>query len=90
MKTKQFAYGESTYLLSLSKLAEKKIIDVAGYPSDPFGGTPVFQVSVIIFEDGTTLDVEGEHDCPYLPPNDGVGHLNEKTLQSIIDEDEKG
>lgn len=56
----------SSYLLSLSKMAGRKIADIHGYVSDPFDVGATFQLCHIILDDGTSLDVQGEHDCAFL------------------------
>jgi hypothetical protein len=85
-KTPEFLYEGSDYLFSLNKLLGKKVTDVVGYPTAPFGGTPLFRISQIIFEDGTSMFVEGEHDVAYLPADDEVTNMDEETLQKFIDE----
>jgi len=86
---KDFFYKDSDYLFSLSKFVGKKIVDIAGYPSDPFDGVPLFNISRIIFEDGTEVFVESEHDVAYLPPDDKLSNMDEETLQKFIDEEEE-
>jgi hypothetical protein len=84
---KEFLYDENnTTFFSLTKLTGKKIADITGYPSDPFGEAPIFKLFQIIFEDGTSSFVEGEHDVPYIS-GDGIHNLDEETLQSFIDEE---
>ncbi len=86
---KEFLYDEkNTTFFSLTKLVGKKIADITGYPSDPFGGSPVFKLFQIIFEDGTSVFTEGEHDVPYISDNE-IHNLDEETLQSFIEEDEE-
>lgn len=53
-----------TYQLSLSELVVKRVRDVGIGISTEFGG-PVIRVSEIYFEDGTSLQVDGEHDIAY-------------------------
>ena len=72
---------------SLSKLVGKKVVDILGYPSDPFGGTPLFKINQIVFDDGSTVWVEGEHDTAYLSADDEMKNMDEDTLQGFIDED---
>lgn len=80
-----YLHEDSDWLFSLSKYVDKKVVDILGYPSDPFGGTPVFVISQLLFEDGTRLHVEGEHDTAYLPSDEKVENMNEETLQRFID-----
>jgi len=64
---KDIKLNGGTYEDSLSLLAGKQIKDVAGYISAAFGRhTLVFKISYILFEDGSKLYVEGEHDIPYI------------------------
>jgi hypothetical protein len=84
MTNKNFLYGDSDYLCSLNAFVNKKVVDVIGYPSDPFGGTPVFVISQLLFEDGTTIYVEGEHDTAYLSSNSEFTNMDEETLQDNI------
>jgi hypothetical protein len=43
------------------------VVDVYGYVSHEFGKhEPVFKLTRILLSDGRTIDVEGEHDMPYL------------------------
>jgi len=55
----------STYALSLSKLVGKKIADVTFYVSRFDENTPVIKLCEIVFEDGSEMGIEGEHDMPY-------------------------
>ena len=72
---------ESDYEFSLSVLTGKKIKDVVGYPSIGFGAdTPVFCLTEIIFEDGASIGVEGEHDFPYLSTWEDIPNLDFSVL----------
>lgn len=51
--------------LSLNELVTSPVKDVFGYVSHEFGD-PCFKLTRIEFADGRTVDVEGEHDMPYL------------------------
>jgi hypothetical protein len=82
---KDFQHGDSDWLFSLSKFVGKKVVDVVGYPSDPFGGTPVFTIYQIVFEDETAVFVKGEHDAPYIPSGIVLKNMDEDTLQEFID-----
>jgi len=77
------------WLFSLNKLVGKKIVDITGYPSDPFGGTPLFKIFSIMFEDGTSIHAEGEHDVPYIPATDKLQNMDEDTLEEFIEKDEE-
>jgi hypothetical protein len=83
MDKKDFLYGNSDWEFSLSKLVGKRIADITGYPTDPFGGTPVFKIYQIAFEDGTAVFAEGEHDVPYIPADDEFNNMNEDTLEKL-------
>ncbi len=66
MKThKEVLVEGSDYQISLKKMLEKNIKDITGYLTGDFG-EPVFHMSYVIFEDGTELSCEGEHDNAYL------------------------
>lgn len=86
-KNKTFLRDGHDWHWSLNKLTGRRVVDVTGYPSDPFGGTALFKVVSIVFEDGTEIHVEGEHDTPYIPSADDIPNLDEKTLQGFIDAD---
>lgn len=82
-----FLADGSDWKLSLSKFVGQKITDITGYPSCPFDEfTPVFKIHSVVFEDGTEVFVEGEHDTPYIPADDKLKNMDEKTLQSFIEE----
>lgn len=84
MKLADIRVEGSTYRCSLSKLIGKRIKDVHGYLANEFGD-PAFKLSVIVFEDDTELDVEGEHDFPYVvgeQPN-----YDEETLRALYEEE---
>lgn len=53
------------YDISLSKLVGKTIKDVVGYITTEYGSA-MFKLSYIVFEDGSQVGVEGEHDLPYV------------------------
>lgn len=55
----------SDWFVSLTKLTGKTIKDIEMYPSMEFGEATL-KVCWVIFEDGTRLWVEGEHDFPYV------------------------
>jgi hypothetical protein len=82
---KNYLTGNNDWEFSLTKFVGKKIVDITGYPADPFGGTPLFKLYRIVFEDGTTEFLEGEHDVPYLPATEKLPNMDEDTLQGFID-----
>lgn len=43
-----------------------EVRDIYGYVSREFGD-PVFKITRIILNTDTSIDVEGEHDLPYIP-----------------------
>lgn len=66
MKThKDVAMEGSSYLIGLTKIVDKGIKEVVWYLSTEYDD-PVFELSQIIFDDGSILGCEGEHDFPYL------------------------
>jgi hypothetical protein len=73
-------------LLSLASMKGKKVIDMEGYISLEFGlNAPVFNVSAVVFEDGTTIRLQGEHDIAYLCADDDEPGLTNKDLLLAID-----
>ena len=67
-----------------SELVHKAIKDIGGYVTTEFGDdVPVFKISKIIFEDDTSIWVEGEHDIPYIPSSDKIAGLDIDTLLSF-------
>jgi hypothetical protein len=73
--------------ISLRKLVGKPIADIWGMTADEFG-EPSFKLTRVVFEDGTTLDVEGEHDFPYLVEgNAAQPNFNEETLRRLYEEE---
>lgn len=55
----------SDWLVSLTKITGKQIKDIQMYPSMEFGDV-TFKLCWVIFEDGSALDIDGEHDFPYV------------------------
>lgn len=53
------------WTLSLAAVAGKKIKDIQGYISGELGDA-TFKLCDIVFEDGSIMGVEGEHDFPYI------------------------
>lgn len=53
------------YETSLTEMSGKVVADVVGYRCDEFG-EPTFKLTRVLFTDGTHVDIEGEHDFPYL------------------------
>lgn len=92
MNKNQFKAEDDTlgFELSVSKLAERKIKDVIGYISYFGKNTPVFKLTEIIFEDGTQLGIEGEHDCPYITVynDDAFPNLSDEALMALDGESE--
>ena len=74
-----------TYECGLTLLTGREIKEVRGYLSQEFGDA-VFKVTEIEFEDGSHIDVEGEHDIPYLSPYDDTPNMDSDTLNRLCDE----
>lgn len=55
----------STYEISLTKLTGLKIKDIYCNITREFGD-PVVEINHIVFEDGSELSCEGEHDLAYV------------------------
>lgn len=59
-------HEDSSYEIDLLKLVGKRVKAITGYLSMEFGYDPSFKLCQIVFEDGTSMGVEGEHDFPYV------------------------
>lgn len=81
--------GENFYI-SLGKLTGREVADVLGYAANEFG-EPSFKVCRIIFADGSSCGVEGEHDFPYLVtyPDWPIPGLDQETLQELDEQGEE-
>lgn len=86
-KLSEVTVAGSDYRISLRKLVGVPIVDIVGYITDEFGDA-TFKMCGVVFENGTRLVCEGEHDLPYLtgfginePPN-----FDDETLQALYDE----
>lgn len=67
--------------LDLADVTGKKVDKIIGFVSNDFGDA-VFVMQKIVFEDGSSIFCEGEHDIPYLEP--GSDDVNDR-LQQISD-----
>ena len=66
----------------LSELLGKRVTEIEGYLSSEFGD-PVFKIVQIVFEDGSKLWAEGEHDMPYIPvPDNETVHQRLKEMEN--------
>lgn len=80
---------EYHYEVALSKLTGLAIKEVKGYIGDPFGSGPLFEISSIVLEDGTELQIGGEHEVafiysPYREPE--RLNMDEETLERLYRE----
>lgn len=84
---KDVQYEDSRWLMDLTKLVEKEIETAVGYISCEFGH-PVFELTKIVFKDGSTVRVAGEHDIAYLVSyaKEPQPNMDDDTLQSLYDE----
>ena len=77
--------------ISLAKIMGQPIKDITGHISNEYGES-LFEMSKIIFEDGSVLYAEGEHDCPYLAPygrqGDFVNKINTLYKEKNGEDDE--
>jgi hypothetical protein len=71
--------------VSLSLLMGKRIADICCRISNEFGD-PVVQISKIVFEDGTWVHAEGEHDIAYIPQNTKEEGLSHEQLLALDEE----
>lgn len=87
MKEKSELMYDETYL-SLSKLMVSKIKDIVGFLYDPFDNENViFKLSKVIFENGKSVFIQGEHDIAYIPPDDRIPELSEAVFEKYKEED---
>jgi len=79
----------STYSLSLSKLVGKQIADVTFYVSHFDEDTPVIRLCQIVFDDGSEMDIEGEHDMPYATTYTKwpMPNTDDETLEELAKEE---
>lgn len=77
----------SNYRISLSKLIGKRVIDASGYVSGEFGFS-VFKICDLIFEDGTSISIDGDHDIAYIPQDSDKNmpnNMDEETLDYLAE-----
>ena len=80
----------STYLLSLTTLVGKEIRDIQFFISTELDEHCI-KVRRLIFDDGSEMVFEGEHDCPYLVNLDhDQPNTDSKTLECLFEEAEHG
>lgn len=81
---------DSSYACELTLLVGKQIKEVRGYFADAGTGVIVFKISAIELEDGGIINVEGEHDLPYIPASDRFHqpNMDDETLERLYDEQE--
>jgi len=87
---KQFQNDPDDMLtVSLNKLVGKKVKDLEGYVSAPYGAT-VFALHRVVFEDDTDMWMEGAHDLayPYSYGSTGKSAKFLVELDDLYDEDE--
>ena len=79
----------STYEISIVKLIGKPISDIVGYLTNEFGDA-TFQMCRVVFEDGTDLWCEGEHDLPYLTNSSTKQpNFDDETLKAIYEQEKQ-
>jgi hypothetical protein len=74
--------------ISLSKLMGKPVKDIEGSLSMEFGDI-TFKLNKVVFEDGSDLHCEGEHDMPYLTDGYGVNatKLPTEAMDALYEEE---
>jgi hypothetical protein len=76
----------STYLLSLTTLVGKEIRDIQFYISSELEEHCI-KVRRLVFEDGSEMVFEGEHDFPYLVNLDrDQPNTDSQTLECLFEE----
>ena len=71
--------------MSLSKLFDKKVVDVACHITKEFG-KPVVKIDKILFEGGGQVHVGGEHDIAYVETWHGDLQYDQEEIQNLYDE----
>lgn len=61
--------AKRSYEISLAELAGAPVADIYGYIGAEFGQNN-FKCTRVVFADGTWADIEGEHDFPYVSPDE--------------------
>lgn len=79
----------SNFLFSLTKLIGKKVSDITFYVTT-VDETPLILICDVIFDDGSLMGVEGEHDIPYVTTYAKYPQPNtdDETLQALYDEED--
>ena len=71
--------------ISLSKYLGAQVTDLIGTIVDYGGyGAPIFKIYKVVFEGDSSLFVEGEHDCAYIPADEDVPGLENDTMMAIV------
>lgn len=80
-------HEDSSYEIDLLKLVGKRAKAITGYLATDFGHTS-FKLCRIVFEDGTSMGVEGEHDFPYVVEwaRETQPHFDDETLRRLYEE----
>lgn len=81
MKLEGVRVEDSDYLLSLSKVLDKEIVDIQGYISNKFD-LLTFKPIKVVFVDGTDMYFEGEQDHPYVV---AYGREDHEQFESILE-----
>ena len=75
----------SDFEIGLSKLTGKRIKEIKGYISNPYGD-PIFKITDVVFDDDTYIRAGGEHDLPYVCANYSQPNMDIDTLERLYDE----
>jgi hypothetical protein len=78
--------GTDSHTISLTKLTGHAIKDIEGYLANDFGSVN-FKLTHVVMDDGSKIDIEGEHDFPYLVSDEM--NLGEETLTRLDEEGER-
>lgn len=82
MDTQKYLAEGSDYQFSVNKLMGKKIKDITGFVAHL--DVPVLKICNVLFEDGTSIRINGEHDMPYLYMDD----IPESNWNEIYDDED--
>lgn len=68
--------------ISLAEMMQRGVVDVYGWVSEEFGDL-TFQMTRVVFDDGTAVGCEGEHDHPYVTPSGTDEELYSRRLAEL-------
>ena len=89
MKLKDVSVKDGNWTqISLAKLTGQKIKDIQGYITNS-DWDATFIVTRIVFENGNTLLMGGEHDMPFIDDEDAELNMDTDTLEDLYSQQEE-